>query len=141
MPKLRIPKWIREDINPPDGKKYTLSETFIYNDPRYKKTITIPSGTRSDGSSGGADIYSGYWGVHDLVCERGTWDDGTPITNWQASSIASYILRNEYSVDEKRWWLEWRLPRSYYIFWATFLFGGGKARDNGMFSINNDTIK
>ena len=95
-------------------------------------------GMRSDGSSGGIDLYSGYWGFHDALCNRGRWDSGCKISNWQASKVLSYILKNEYSPDEKRYWLEWRPIRSVYTFWATFLFGGGEARKNGMFKIKDD---
>lgn len=136
--RLQIPKWIREDKHPDDGKKYTLAEDFVYHDPRYKKSITLYRGMRSDGSTGGVDLYSGYWGVHDAICNRGKWDDGSRISNWQASKIASYILRKEYATNETRYWLEWRFLRGPYVFWATFLGGGGEARKNGMFKVDDN---
>ena len=50
------------------------------------------------------------------------FSDGTLCTNWQASKILSDILKSE-----GRWF------RSRSWFAATWLFGGGKARNNGMF--------
>lgn len=92
-----------------------------YFSPRYKKFVTVPKGYVSDGATGASDIYSKAWWVHDMLCDRGTWDDGTPVTNWQASSVLSDILK-----DEGRWFR----ARTWFV--ATWLFGGGKARDNGM---------
>ncbi|MEJ1409387.1 MAG: hypothetical protein RPU60_04100 [Candidatus Sedimenticola sp. (ex Thyasira tokunagai)] len=83
--------------------------------------MSAKAGYRSDGASGAMDIRSLGWWVHDMLCDRGTWDDGTPCTNWEASTVLADILR-----DEGRW------ARSLYWWGATWLLGGGKARDNGM---------
>jgi len=69
------------------------------------------------------DIASQAWWVHDRACE-GKWNDGTDICNWECSQILQDIL-----AAEGRWW------QSKYWFAATFLFGGGKARKNGMFKV------
>jgi len=100
---------------------YTCPYQIVYYSPRYQKTATVPQGYPSDGATGGVDIWSEAWWVHDLLCDRGTWDDGTPCTNWQASRVIGDILRSE----GRRWRaVGWR--------WATWVFGGGKCRANGM---------
>lgn len=104
------------------ARKYTRPADLVYTSPRYGKTVTVPKGYRSDGATGPAiDIWSDAWWVHDVLCDRGTWDDGTPCTNWQASAVLADIL-----ADEGRW------ARAIYWRWSTWLFGGGKARANGM---------
>ena len=105
--------------------KYECPKKIIYPSVRYGKRITVPEGYKSDGASGPAsDIWSDAWWVHDVMCDLGTWDDGTPCTNWQASRILSDILKAEGRWFRARTWLV-----------ATFLFGGGKARKNGMFRV------
>ena len=104
------------------GAKYQyLSPDYTYYSERYDKRITIKRGMMSDGASGALDIYSWGWWIHDKLCSTGKWDDGTEVTNWQASRVLADVLK-----AEGRW------LRSKYWFWATWLFGGGKARDNGM---------
>lgn len=88
------------------------------------KTVTVDIWTRSDGATGAMDIISESWWVHDKVCETGLFDDGTKCTNVQASTILSDILK-----AEGRWF------RARYWFAFTLAFGGGKARDNGMFKV------
>lgn len=103
-----------------DGN-YRLLSPIVYTSPRYGKTITVPSGRVSDGATGAMDITSVGWWVHDELCLTGKWDDGTPLTNWQCSQVLQDILESEGRYwQAKRW------------FFATWLFGGGKARDNGM---------
>lgn len=102
--------------------KYPRQATFLYHSPRYGKSVTVPAGYVSDGASGPAvDIYSEGWWVHDVLCDRGTWDDGTPCNNWQASTVLHDILKSE-----------GRYVRAFSWRWATWLFGGGQARANGM---------
>ncbi len=103
------------------GKKYRCPYKIEYFSERYRKWVTVPKDYLSDGATGAFDIWSESWWVHDMLCDRGTWDDGTLVTNWQASQVLQDIL-----VDEDRY------IRSKYWFWATWLLGGGKARDNGM---------
>lgn len=100
---------------------YRLCEEIVYESPRYKKTITIPAGRISDGATGAMDITSRGWWIHDELCLQGKWDDGTELTNWQCSQVLQDVL-----AEEGRYWQSKRW------FWATWLFGGGKARENGM---------
>lgn len=110
---------INQDIL--DNGKYRLNETIVYRSPRYGKTITIPSGRISDGATGAMDITSRGWWIHDELCRQGMWDDGTKLTNWQCSQVLQDVLESEGRYwQAKRW------------FYATWLFGGGKARKNGM---------
>lgn len=103
---------------------YTLDETIIYESPRYGKTVTVPKGYRSDGATGAMDITSRGWWVHDMLCDRGTWDDGTKLSNWQCSQVLQDILSSE----GRKW-------QGHRWFWATWLFGGGQARANGMLRV------
>jgi hypothetical protein len=108
--------------------KYSNPKEIKYFSFRYKKWVIVPEGYRSDGASGPAsDIWSDAWWVHDVLCDRGTFEDGTKCTNWQASRVLSDVLGGEGRwIRSKTWWF------------ATFLFGGGKARDNGMFKLRKD---
>ena len=127
--KLTIAERQRTDkLHPGCGYKYIRLEEFSYFSNRYSKSITVLPGELSDGATGAMDIDSDSWWVHDKVCATGKWDDGTPINNWQASYVISAIL-----------WQEWSIQRPFRgvraMLWrpATWLFGGGKARENGMF--------
>lgn len=100
---------------------YKCPYQIDYHSKRYDKSVTVKKGCLSDGATGAFDIYSESWWVHDVLCDRGTWDDGTPVNNWQASTVLSDILKSE-----GRW------VRARYWFIATWLIGGGKARENGM---------
>ena len=61
--------------------KYSNPKIIVHLSPRYKKVVTVPEDYRSDGASGPAsDIWSNAWWVHDVLCDRGTWDDGTVLT-------------------------------------------------------------
>lgn len=103
------------------GSGYLLGETVRYTSQRYGKLVVIHPGFRSDGATGAKDISSLGWWVHDYLCEFGQFSDGSLCTNWQASMILHDIL-----VEEGRWFR----ARSWFA--ATWLFGGGKARENGM---------
>jgi hypothetical protein len=96
---------------------YKRKKTLVYHSERYDKTVTVPEGYLSDGATGAIDIYSDGWWVHDKLCDTGIFDDGTPCTNKQASTILSDILRSE-----GRW------CRAIYWWPMTYLFGGGKCR-------------
>jgi len=108
--------------------KYTCPWRIEYFSQRYRKQVTVPLGYPSDGATGGVDLFTFAWWVHDVLCDRGTWDDGTPCTNWQASCVIGDILKSEGRWCRARTWK-----------WATFLFGGGKARENGMFKLKNES--
>lgn len=101
--------------------KYVAMEEKRYYSKRYNKSILVPLGYLSDGATDAPDINSFAWWVHDVLCDSGTFEDGTKCTNWQASMILKDILREEGRWIRDHWW-----------FLATWLFGGGKARENGM---------
>lgn len=107
--------------SPSDGFRYRLNKTLTYYSPRYNKRVTAYKGEKFDGATGAIDIDSRAWVMHDVLCNKGKFDDGTPCNNWQASMVLHDILK-----------LEGRWFRRHTWFWATWLFGGGKARDNGM---------
>lgn len=113
---------IDQTIN--DDGTYTLNRTFTYYSPRYNKNVTCSEGMNSDGATDVVDIDSRSWWVHDRLCDTGVWDDGTKVTNWQASQVLADVLTEEgRSFRAKTWQI------------GTFLFGGGKARENGMFCL------
>lgn len=103
--------------------KYKNKAEIRYFSPRYKKWVIVPVGYPSDGATGAMDIYSDSWWVHDKLCDTGVWEDGTCVSNWQASRVISDILK-----AESRW------LRAQFWFWATWINGGGKCRENGMLS-------
>jgi len=106
----------------PDGN-YRLDKQIVYTSPRYGKTITVPAKYVSDGATGPGipDLTSRAWWIHDRACSEGKWDDGTPINNWQCSTVLHDVLKEEGRwVRAKTWWF------------GTWLFGGGKARENGL---------
>jgi len=91
---------------------YKLHEKIVYHSPRYQKTCTVPSGYVSDGASGPAtDIVSEGWWVHDWLCEKKRWDDGSHVSPWQSSAVLHDIL-----LREGRWFR----ARSWFL--ATFIF-------------------
>lgn len=104
------------------GDGYESTNTWTYYSKRYGKSITVPEGFYSDGATCAPDIDSDGWWVHDVICRYGKWNDGTRITNWQASMVLHDIMRDE---GWAGWWS--RLWRA-----MTFLIGGGAARKNGM---------
>lgn len=105
-----------------DRGYYKNPELIIYYSERYSKCITVPIGYPSDGATGALDVCPKAWYVHDKLCDFGHFDDGSPCTNWQASTILSDILK------EEGYWF-----RTHTWKYTTFLFGGGEARKNGMF--------
>ena len=109
------------------GDKYILEQPISYYSKRYGKSVSLEPGYISDGATGAIDIYSTGWWIHDKLCDTGKWDDGTPVTNWQASRVLADIL-----------WREKRFIRSYTWLIATFIGGGGEARKNGMFKLKKN---
>ena len=101
---------------------YRNPKEIVYRSARNYLSITVPEGYESDGATGAIDIYSWAWWVHDVVCERGTWDDGTPITAWEAALVLHDVLLSEG---------RWIRARTWPFF--TFLFGCKKVRENGWF--------
>jgi len=107
--------------NDPDGYKFKSINELTYYSKRYNRKITIKPGFKSDGATGARDVKTDAWGFHDVLCATGKWDDGSLVDNWTASTVLGDILWE----DGLRW-------RAIYWWWATYLFGGGKCRENGM---------
>ena len=111
------------------GKKYRAPYRMYHYDPVTGHEVLVPEGYESDGATGFLvpDIWSQCWWVHDWLCDHGHWSDpdsaGKPVkcTNWDASRVLGDILRTE---GHRCRCHTWR--------WATWLFGGGKCRENGM---------
>ena len=115
--------------------EYKLLEEIRHYSKRYNRWIVVPKGRQSDGATGAKDLKgdikclkngepfeaSESWWVHDEGCLTGEWQDGTQITNWQLSWVLRDILKAEGHGFRKSTWL-----------FMTFLFGGGKARDNSL---------
>ena len=125
--------------------KYRILEEIKYFSERYNKEIGLKKGFKSDGATGAIDLFGsvkvGIIGtkktrlvskaflIHDKLCDAGTFEDNTKCVNWQASQILSDILKEEGHKYRAKYWL-----------WATFIFGGGKARKNGMWSKKNIAV-
>ncbi len=116
--------------------RYQICKSHKYYSKRYGKTVSTPALFPTDGATGAVDVdgkieaydtwndskvvyVSLSWVIHDQLCNTGKFDDGTPCTNWQASTILSDILWSE-----RRWF------RTVYWWPMTYLLGGGKCRDN-----------
>lgn len=100
---------------------YIVHTEYVYYSERYNKTIICPVGMVSDGATVALDIASFAWLVHDRLCNTGKFSDGSECKNWQASSVCSDVLKRDGFWFRARSWK-----------YATFSFGGGKARKNGM---------
>jgi hypothetical protein len=89
-----------------DSGWYVLDAPLVYVSPRYRKTVTVPAGFRSDGASGPAvDVASLSWWVHDILCTSRQWDDGSPCPPWQRSTVLHDILNSEGRWFRARtWW-------------------------------------
>lgn len=101
---------------------YRVVKEIKYYSPRYNRWVIAKVGDIFDGATGAFDINSFGWIIHDVLCRDGCFSNGDKCTNLQASAVLSDILKSE-----GRWFrrLTW--------FGATWLFGGGKARKNGMY--------
>ena len=106
-----------------DGKTlgYRVMRDVEYYSHRYKKHIKVSEGDRSDGATFAKDLNSFGWLIHDELCSKGVFKNGDKCSNLQASHVLTDIMKREGYWFRTRTW-----------FWATWLFGGGKARKNGM---------
>jgi hypothetical protein len=110
-------------------RHYIAHEDITYRSPRYGKTVTVPKGYVSDGATKAVDLCYDCFMVHDWLCGGndywsngpespvGEWDDGTAVTNWQASHVYTDLLK-AHGIG----------PRRFVRFWATFLFGGQRIK-------------
>lgn len=114
-----------EKIKADDGAVlgYRVIENIGYCSAKYKKWIVCEEGDRSDGATNAKDLNSFGWLFHDELCVECIFEDGTPCTNWDASSVLSEIMSLEgYWFRETTW------------FWSTWLLGGKKIKStNGWF--------
>lgn len=100
---------------------YRVLKDIGYYSERYKKWVVCEAGDRSDGATFAEDIDSFGWLFHDELCNDGSFEDGTKCNNLQASAVCSDLLALSGHWFRRNTW-----------FVATWLFGGGKARKNGM---------
>jgi hypothetical protein len=115
---------VRRLIN---GKWVYPQPNLQYYSRRYNKWVAVYTTDKpSDGATGAIDICSNSWRIHDKLCDTGVWEDGTKVTNWQASMVIYDILEQEGRHIRKHYWK-----------WATFLFGGGECRKNGMLNLRS----
>lgn len=112
-------RYIFEDLK--DGKKYTRVMPIYHYSRRYNRWVIVDSGKRSDGVTGGFDINSDAWWIHDELCDKCQFADGTPATNWQASWVYADKL-----------WDDGYRYRSVYHWFLVFFLGCKKCRKNGM---------
>ena len=116
--------YVRIDPDKNDGMKFELLHPVVYYSKRYEKFVIAPLGFRWDGATGAVDLEGSMSHlIHEVLCNNATWDDGTRISNWQASQVLKDILRQEgYRFRQYTWR------------WATFLMGGWKIKEkNGWF--------
>ena len=99
-----------------DGMKYEMLTDMIHLGPDGLEK-TIPWGRQSDGATCAIDLCPEAFFLHDELCLDPKWDDGTPVTNWEASKEYRKIL--------KRYGHSMRGCIRHY---ATFVFGGGKIK-------------
>ena len=103
---------------------YIVMTDLWYFSRRYNDWVVCEQYFISDGATGAYDINSFAWLFHDKLCNTGTFNDMTPVTNWQASQLCSDILKDE------DYWIRARTWK-----YTTFIGGGGEARKNGMFKL------
>ena len=111
--------------------KYKAKEAGFYYSPRFKKTISWSAGYESDGATYAPDLSWLAFFAHDRACERGTWDDGTEITNKEASQMYSDILgekgkENPYKIGPFKY--ERYKVRKKFRKYMTYWFGGKKLK-------------
>ena len=129
--KIRIQYKVTGYVNGTVDYHLLFAEPYWSN--RYEKKKTLKDNMYSDGASGALDVPGSLsWWVHDAICNNPFWDDGTPITAWQAATVLSDILFSE-GRRAKNISAITSTARGYYWFWATFLFGCKKSRANGWF--------
>lgn len=110
------------------GDGYEVLEDYVYYSKRYNRELTIPKGMYSDGATCARDLEdTDAWLIHDHICRYAVWDDGTKIDNWTCSTVlADELWEDGYKTEAVTWWF------------ATYSFGGGAARKNGMRRVIGD---
>lgn len=102
---------------------------------RYNKGKTFKAGDCSDGATYAITRpeSKSHW-IHDAICNKPRWDDGSKITALQAAITIHDILRDEANIKlHKHRPISATLSKITSVYWAvfTFLFGCTKARLNG----------
>jgi hypothetical protein len=108
------------------GDVYVASQPYTFYSVRYKKRILIPEGFPSNGANVVIDLCPTAFFLHDYGCVTGTWLDGSLMCNRELSTVYHDVL----CAFGFRW-----LAKIRWI--GTFLWGGGKARENGMWRVNS----
>jgi len=105
------------------GDGYEIDGDQTWYSKMFNRYLTLKDRMYSDGATSARDLkHTDSWLLHDHACRYGQWDDGTLISNFVASTIlAVELFKDGYRKESFFWW------------WATFLKGGGQARENGMF--------
>jgi len=115
-------------FNKVGGVYVSYGGNYVYYSPRYDKRLTIPNGYPSNGADTVRDICPTGFFCHDFCCNEGMWDNGSKMCNREASFIYYDIL------------VAFKVPKMIaMIRWiGTFLFGGGRARKNGIFRLSTE---
>ena len=110
------------------GSVYVADGEYTSYSKRYGKFLTIPDEFPSNGADVVKDLCPTGFFNHDFCCHHGKFDDGSRMYNLQASFIYYDIL------------IAFKINRVIALgrLIMTFLFGGGQARKNGMFKLNNE---
>ncbi len=106
----------RIDSAKSNGMKYEMLVEMPHRG-KHNKVKTVPQGRQSDGATGVRDLCPEAFFTHDEFCIDPYWDDGTPITNWEASREYRKILKR-YGHKIRGW------VRHY----GTFLLGGWRVK-------------
>lgn len=104
------------------GMKYEML-VEMHHRGKHGRIKTIPRRRQSDGATFAYDLCAEAFFTHDEFCKDPYWEDGTPVSNWEASWEYRRILeRYGYPL------------RGVIRHYCTFLFGGGRIRKlNGWF--------
>ena len=100
---------------------YKVNTNIAYFSLRYRKWIGVEVSDKSDGATFAKDINTFAWLFHDELCACGVFEDLTDCNNLQASMVCNDLLKSSGHWFRAKTWLA-----------ATWLFGGGRARKNGM---------
>jgi hypothetical protein len=110
------------------GMKFMLLRDQAYWSKRYKHFIKAGSGFKWNGADWVTDLeedekMSNGPLMHDILINNAVWEDGSPVSNWQASKVLKDILKAEGHGIRARTW---------FVF--TFLLGGANLKKkNGWF--------
>jgi hypothetical protein len=73
---------------------YVCTRETCFTCPRTGRTITVPRGFLSDGSTASPDV-GRSWFAHDMLYATHKWDDGSPCSRAEADRFMHDILREE----------------------------------------------